>query len=201
MRQIFVRPRVQLMAAHRIDTERLRLRVPTLADAEDVARLIGNWRVAYWLVRVPYPYRVEHARAWIERSLEERAAGLGWPFLIERRDDRALVGSIDLSIEDDRSSGALGYWVAEEWWGHGYATEAGQAMVRFAFEVALLNQVTASVLPENARSVRVLEKAGFRHAGPRHEETYERGRVDIEYFTLERPNARPPGRSTGWIRR
>ncbi len=183
-------PETCLMTERGIDTARLRMRAPSAADAAEIALLLGNWHVAHWLVRVPYPYRVEHARSWIERSLEERAEGVGWPFLIERRDDGALIGSIDLSVEDDRTSGAIGYWLGEKFWGRGYATEAAAVMVRFAFEIVMLNQVTANVLPDNGRSVRVLEKAGFSHIGRREEETYERGRVDTEYFLIRRPSRR-----------
>jgi RimJ/RimL family protein N-acetyltransferase len=166
---------------------RLRLRPPTAADAFEIARLVGNVRVAHWLVRVPVPYRLEHAKSWIDRSLDERAAGIGWPFLIERRQDRGLVGSIDLSIEEGRSSsGALGYWIGEEFWGQGYAPEAGHAMLEFAFDILGLEEVTANVLPENSRSVRVLEKIGLWHIGPRAEETAERGKVDTEFFVLRR---------------
>ena len=175
-----------MIASHRIDTTRLRLRPPSAADATEIARLVGNVRVAHWLVRVPVPYRLEHARSWIDRSLDERAAGIGWPFLMERREDRALIGSIDLSIEDDRSSGALGYWIAESLWGQGYAAEAGAAMLQFAFDIIGLDEVTANVLPENSRSVRVLEKIGLHHLGRREEETLERGKVDTEFFALRR---------------
>jgi len=108
MRWPIVRPRVRTVNANRIDTERLILRTPNPDYASEISRMIGNWRVAHWLVRVPYPYRIEHAVAWIERSNEERAAGVGWPFLIIRRDGNEMVGSIDLSIDDDnRSSGAI----------------------------------------------------------------------------------------------
>lgn len=187
MRQLGVKPQVRVVASHRIDTMRLRLRPPGAADAAEIARLVGNVRVAHWLVRVPVPYRLEHARSWIERSLDERAAGIGWPFLMERRHDRALIGSIDLSIEDDdRSSGALGYWIGEEFWGRGYAAEAGVVMLQFAFDIIGLDEVTANVLPENSRSVRVLQKIGLRHLGRREEETCERGKVDTEFFALRR---------------
>jgi RimJ/RimL family protein N-acetyltransferase len=41
-------------------------------------------------------------------------------------------------------------------------------------------------LPDNQRSIRVLEKAGFRHVGQQAEDTVERGRVDTELFTIKR---------------
>ncbi len=184
--EIAVRPHVRVLSTQRIDTTRLRLRPPAPADIRQIARLVGNWQVAYWLVRVPFPYDVDQARAWVERSSQDRADGIGWPFLIERRDDRAVVGSVDLSIEGERTTGALGYWIGEEFWGRGYASEACDGMMRFAFEIAMLDIVTANVLPENHRSVRVLEKAGFRRLGRRREEAYDHAIVDTEHFAIDR---------------
>ncbi len=190
MKVFGIKPRVRVVASHRIDTDRLLLRSPVAADAPTISPILGNWNVAHWVVRVPFPYRTEHAAAWIERSNEERSAGVGWPFLVIRRDDGALLGSMDLSIEDDPTSGALGYWLGEEYWGLGYATEAAIAIVGYAFHNLKLNEVTASTLPENGRSIRVLEKAGLIHIGRRSEDTIERGRVETEYFSLRRAHWR-----------
>jgi RimJ/RimL family protein N-acetyltransferase len=181
-----IKPRARLLAGHRIDTERLLLRPPVLADAQPIARLLGDWEVARWLVRVPYPYRLEHARAWVERSAEERAGGAGWPFVIQLRGSDVLVGSMDLSVEPDRMSGTLGYWLGQPYWGQGYATEAALAMVEFGFEVALLTRIVAHALPDNARSLEVLEKAGLVRTERRIEETFDSGRVEVESLMLDR---------------
>jgi len=179
-------PRARIVASHRIDTDRLLLRSPNVADAPRISELMGNWDVARWLVRVPFPYRVAHAEAWIERSSQERAASMGWPFIMVRRSDGVLLGSMDLSLEADRITGTLGYWVGEDYWGQGYATEAARAVVEFAFETLNLKSVTANALPDNDRSIRVLEKAGLRYVDRRPEDTVERGRVDTDFFALER---------------
>jgi RimJ/RimL family protein N-acetyltransferase len=181
-----IKPRIRVVAAHRIDTDRLLLRAPITADAEPIAGLMENWNVASWLVRVPFPYRVEHAAAWIERSIQERAAGVGWPYLIVRRDGNVLMGCMDISIESDARVGTLGYWLGEPFWGLGYATEAAKAVIGFAFDILKLSEVNASALPDNERSMRVLEKAGMTHVGREVEDTVERGRVDVEAFVLQR---------------
>jgi RimJ/RimL family protein N-acetyltransferase len=157
-----------------------------MADAPRISELLGSWDVARWLVRVPYPYRVAHAETWIERSVEERAASVGWPFIMVLRDGGALIGSMDLSLEPDRMTAALGYWIGEDYWGQGYATEAARAVLEFAFDILKLNAVVASALPDNDRSIRVLRKAGLGYVDRRPEDTVERGRVDTEFFALDR---------------
>jgi [ribosomal protein S5]-alanine N-acetyltransferase len=186
MRMFGLKPRMRVVSGSRIDTDRLVLRCPVASDASRISQLLGNWNVAHWVVRVPFPFRPEHAAAWIARSAEERAARVGWPFLIMLRDENAMVGSMDLSIESDRSSGAIGYWLGEDYWGQGYATEAAVAVIGFAFDILKLNEVTANALPDNQRSIRVLEKAGLRHVGHQVEDTVERGQVDPELFALKR---------------
>jgi ribosomal-protein-alanine N-acetyltransferase len=59
----------------------------------------------------------------------------------------------------------LGYWVARDRGGRGYATEAVRRTVAFAFEVAGLHRVQAAVMPRNEPSLRVLLKNGFRREG------------------------------------
>ena len=180
------KPRIRVVSGSRIDTDRLVLRCPIASDAARISVLLGNWNVAHWVVREPFPFWPEHAAAWIARSADERASGIGWPFLITLRDGDTMLGSMDLSIEGDASTGALGYWLGEDYWGQGYATEAAIAMIGFAFDILQLKEVTANALPDNQRSIRVLEKAGFRHVGQQAEDTVERGRVDTELFTIKR---------------
>ena len=179
-------PRLKVVASHRIDTDRLLLRSPAMSDASRITDIMGRWDIARWLVRVPYPYRMAHAEAWIERSAEERAAATGWPFMIVLRQSGMLIGSMDLSIEADRTTGALGYWVGEDYWGRGYATEAALGIIEFAFDILKLETVTASALPDNGRSIRVLTKAGLTYVDRRPEDTVERGRVDTDFFSLDR---------------
>ncbi len=186
MRMFGLKPRLRVVSASRIDTERLILRCPVPADAERISLLLGNWNVAHWVVRVPYPFRPEHAAAWIARSAEERAAGIGWPYLVTLREGGTMIGSMDLSIEGDSTAGALGYWLGEDYWGQGYASEAAAAMIGFAFDMLKLSEVSANALPDNRRSIRVLEKAGMRHVGSQVEDTIERGRVDTELFSIKR---------------
>jgi hypothetical protein len=57
MRGFSLKPRVRVIAAHRIDTDRLLLRSPIIDDAAAISPLLANWDIVHWLVRVPFPYR------------------------------------------------------------------------------------------------------------------------------------------------
>jgi ribosomal-protein-alanine N-acetyltransferase len=79
----------------------------------------------------------------------------------------ALVGRVALNeiVRGVFGNAYLGYFVDEAVNGRGYATEAVRQAVRFGFDEAGLHRVQAAVVPRNAASVRVLEKAGFREEG------------------------------------
>jgi [ribosomal protein S5]-alanine N-acetyltransferase len=79
----------------------------------------------------------------------------------------ALVGQVQLSHVMRRAmqSCTLGYFVDRAENGKGYATDATRLALRFAFEHAGLHRVEAGTLTDNHRSMRVLQKAGFRHEG------------------------------------
>jgi ribosomal-protein-alanine N-acetyltransferase len=82
-------------------------------------------------------------------------------------DGDELVGRLQLSgISPSPFENAyLGYFVSEQHNGRGYATEAVRQAVDAAFGELDLHRVQAAVIPRNVASVRVLEKAGFRHEG------------------------------------
>jgi RimJ/RimL family protein N-acetyltransferase len=56
---------------------------------------------------------------------------------------------------------ALGYYIASQYWHHGFATEAGKAFIHFGFNELALNRIVATVEKGNDASVRVLQKLGF----------------------------------------
>ena len=101
----------------------------------------------------------------LETECSEWDADKGFPFGIFDLSAQELVGRIALShvVRGGWQNAVLGYYVDRERNGNGYATEAAQLMVGFAFERAGLHRLQAGVLPRNTPSIRVLEKAGFRY--------------------------------------
>jgi ribosomal-protein-alanine N-acetyltransferase len=81
--------------------------------------------------------------------------------------DGTLVGrvSLDNVVRGAWQNATLGYFVDHEQNGKGIATEAIRLAVAYGFEEASLHRVQAGVMPRNARSIRVLEKVGFRFEG------------------------------------
>lgn len=108
--------------------------------------------------------------AWRQRLRQyrhERRQGTGETFLILDRINDDLVGGI--SIGNIRrgvaQSGHIGYWMGEKHSGKGLMSEALSLVTEYGILTLGLHRIEAACIPDNKRSIRVLEKAGFRSEG------------------------------------
>ena len=108
--------------------------------------------------RFPQPYTPQDAHEWIDHTLAEDP-----PLNLAITVNAEAAGGIGIIPGDDihRRSAEIGYWLGEEFWGRGIATEAVKAASRWVFENYDLNRLWAGVFEHNAASARVLVKAGF----------------------------------------
>ena len=152
-------------------TERLTLRTLRTEDAASLHRLINDWEVCRSLAAVPFPYARELADQWIEQARSEIEAGTAYHVAITGADgaQEVLVGGVGLRLAEDRRSGSLGYWVGRRFWGHGVASEAAGRLARWALANLHLERLVASAAADNAGSIAVLRRIGFRQTGEGHE--------------------------------
>lgn len=151
-----------------IQTARLVLRKPTLADAEAVyERYAGDADVARYL-GWPRHRSIEETRLFLAHSDAEWSRWPAGPYLIENQSREILLGSTGLAFET-LSVASTGYVLARGAWGNGYATEALTAVVAVALELGV-SQLYALCHSGHARSIRVLEKCGFHLEERRHGE-------------------------------
>ncbi|MDX2159012.1 MAG: GNAT family protein [Hyphomicrobiaceae bacterium] len=103
----------------------------------------------------------------LKRYRHDRRHDMGYAYLVMRRSDGALVGGVTLSNvrRGISQSASVGYWTGSSFVRQGYAGEALAAILKHAFEVLELNRIEAACMPVNRASIRVLERAGFRHEG------------------------------------
>ena len=148
-----------------LSTERLSLRPLVEADFSALALGLGDREVSRWLRTVPHPYGIADARAFFEIVREGREQASLEDFVITTTNDGRLVGGIGLRFSEDSTEAALGYWIAREHWGCGYATEAARRVVGFAMRERQssipLARIEAHAYVGNERSRRVLTHCGF----------------------------------------
>lgn len=144
-----------------VRTSRLFLRPGWAEDAPALAEAINDAAIARMLARVPHPYGLEDARAFLAAA----QAGDLPSLLIFRRTagQPRLVGGAALTRDgsDDARAAQLGYWIARPYWGLGYATEAARGILAIGFDSLRLTDVTACHHLDNPASGRVLDKLGF----------------------------------------
>lgn len=140
-----------------IRTARLTLRPLVQGDAARVAELAGDWDVARMTARVPYPYTLVDADHWI-RSIGDGEYVRGIDL------DGRLIGACGYVV-DDSGAAEIGYWIGRDFWGHGFATEAGRAVVAHSLGPAGFKRLVCCHFTDNPASGRVIRKLGFRLIG------------------------------------
>ena len=162
-----------------LETERLTIRPYRKADIPELLPLVGTREVAATTLRIAHPYTEQDARAFLKLAKEPDKLWLA----ITLRADGRQIGGIGLRIDEQHRHAELGYWLGVPYWGHGYATEAGREMLRYAFDGLRLHRVFATHFRHNPSSGRVLKKLGMRYEGRQREHLLKWGEfVDSEMY-------------------
>lgn len=148
-----------------ITTNRLILRLFQKSDAEAVVLLCNNYNIYKNTLYLPYPYTIEDALKWIEPHLENYTANKSYEFAITDKDSGEVYGAIALTNNKRFNNGEMAYWIGEEFWGNGFATEAAQAILQFAFDEKQYHKVFARYFKSNQASGRVMQKLGMKQEG------------------------------------
>ena len=153
-------------------SERLRMRPWRVGDLLDFHRIFGDGRVIWW---GPEPSELASKRrleAIVGRGAPPEPSGAGGSipdtatyFAVELERTGAVVGNVTLGPAAFDSAMELGYHLAFDAWGNGYATEAAQATLQYAFGTLEQPRVVAAVAQNNARSLRVVERLGMHRVG------------------------------------
>ena len=171
----------------RLETERLVLRPWREGDEPSLVRHANNRKVSINLRdHFPYPYTLDDARAWIGRC--RTAAQPPHAFAIEHEDE--AIGGIGLQPMSDvsRYTAEVGYWLGEEYWGQGFATEALRRLTAYAFQNLQYERLEAWVFATNPTSGKVLEKAGYEHEATLRRSAFKEGRfLDCHLYVRLRP--------------
>jgi RimJ/RimL family protein N-acetyltransferase len=159
MQQDIAMPLVRGSIDCALQTDRLLLRRPTLADVKAIARLANDRRIADNTRHLPHPYSPDHAVEFIRALASERRNSA---FLIESNQTPIGIVGIDWCPPE---APELGYWLGVDFWGQGFGTEAARAVIDFGFEQSDATQLLAGARVANPASRHILEKCGFQWSG------------------------------------
>ena len=144
-------------------TERLLLREWRDTDFEPFAALNGDRRVMEYF---PAPFDRTASDAFALRIRDEFARHPFGRWAVEAPGIAPFIGFVGLSVPNFTAFFTpcveVGWRLAFNHWGRGYATEAAKAAIDFGFREAGLSEIVSFTAPANARSVRVMEKLGMK---------------------------------------
>lgn len=152
-------------------------------DTAQLVAMFDDAEIARW-TRAPTPYREADALEWLitQRALARRGSSLSLA-IAEPGDDR-LLGSITLRMLPDER-GEFGYALARWARGRGAGTRALTLFSQWAFVAAGRERLEVTVEPENGRSLRLAERAGYRREGLLRSHHSNKGRrVDVVMLAL-----------------
>lgn len=144
-------------------TDRLLLVPPSERHVADVFDYGGDPEFCAYISARPFTSQ-EQARDFLRALIDDNFAGRRSYWVVTLKDTGAAIGTMGFNFLFDRSSGVadFGYGIARSHWGAGLFQEAARAVVRYGFETLGLKRIQATTRADNARSVRGVEKAGFR---------------------------------------
>lgn len=144
-----------------IRTQRLLLRPAFPEDAREMFAAMGDQAMVRMLARVPWPYLAEHAAAYCNQPLDVLA--MRFVIALPNEPGAPIVGMVGID-EREGEELCLGYWIARDWRGRGFAVEAAGAALDAA---AMLGhrRVTAGHWLDNPASGAVLKRIGFAETG------------------------------------
>ena len=139
-----------------INTQRLLLRTITQADLDAVAAMWGDVEGGRYMPDPCYQSGAE-----IAEVLEDDPDCPVYYFVAFRIGSDEIMGTCSLGLENAKAHEySIGYNVAKEYWGNGYAGEMVYALIDFARSLGI-KSITAPVAKANKASNRVMEKCGF----------------------------------------
>jgi RimJ/RimL family protein N-acetyltransferase len=145
-------------------TERLLMRAPRYGDYERWVKLLADPEVGAGLGK---PSGLTPHEAWLDLAVLSGH----WPlrgfghWALESLESGELVGRAGLYHPPDWPGLEVGWTVAREHWGNGYATEAGRAACEWAHDALGTRHILSLISPSNGRSIRVAQKLGMQPEG------------------------------------
>lgn len=152
-----------------LQTDRLLIRTWTEADADDALAIYGSADVAHWLSPAMEQVRDTTTmrailQAWIEAQRNLIVPSGHWA--VVRREDGKVIGGLmirllppyDVDLE-------ISWQLSPDTWGHGYATEASRALMRWAFDEGKIDELFAVARPHNARAIATAGRLGMEWVG------------------------------------
>ncbi|AKT43356.1 GNAT family N-acetyltransferase [Chondromyces crocatus] len=165
---MLILPPRQELRSRPIETERLLLFPIDGSDGPEIWHAVSSSRSALqrWLPWVQFHTDAAASTRFAEACASDWEHGRALRFVIRERAHRSFAGVVGLeSCVHIHRSCELGYWLRRESTGRGLMTEACRAVLTFAFQQMGAHRVRVAAATDNAASLAVIGRLGFRFEG------------------------------------
>lgn len=165
-----------------IETERLILRQWDMGDINDVVEGLNNLNVTKWLAGAPFPYTIEDAKHFIQKTIDNDLYNFA---IILKSENKAIGGTQLTNVSLDNGTAGGGIWINEKYQGYGYGSEAFGARIKYAFEVLGLRRLENGYFKGNEKSHKMQLRFGYKDEGIRRQRFISKatGKIEDEYIT------------------
>ena len=170
-----------------LDTADLVLRRPAGKDAKDIFRYASDPEVARYVLWEPHR-SLSETRAFVRFLRSRLRAGYPSSWVVVLKSSCTVIGTIGfIWYSEENRSAELGYSFSREYWNHGYATQALQAVIDAVFRSLPVNRLEAQHDVRNPASGRVMEKCGLRQEGILRDRIVNKGEyVNVALYAILR---------------
>jgi ribosomal-protein-alanine N-acetyltransferase len=149
-----------------LETQRLILRDFVESDWQEVHNYASDPEVVHYL---PFgPNTEEDTKNFLLPEIKSQRKRLRQHFAlaVTLKAEKKLIGGCHICVTNpEKQEGSIGFCIAKEFWGQGYATEAVEKLLKFGFQQLRLHRIFATCDPKNTVALRVLIKVGMRQEG------------------------------------
>ena len=159
-----------------LKTERLSLRAMHPIDAEDMYDYARRPEVSEFLLWEPHP-SVAYTKQYLGYIQSRYALGDFYDWAVIDRESRRMIGTCGFTrIDTANDTAEIGYVLNPDFRGRGYALEAAQKVIEFAFSELGVHRIEARFMEGNQASLRVMEKLGMTFEGYHRDAIFVKGR-------------------------
>jgi len=143
-----------------LETERLVLTTWQLSDSIALRPIATDVEVMRYITG-GVPWTDERIQSFVTREVElfSERGFCRWKLLLKSTEE--MIGFCGVGFWRDDPDPEIGWWLARKYWGRGLATEAARVALRDAFERVGFHRIISIAKPENAASIRIMEKVGL----------------------------------------
>ncbi|WP_164669014.1 GNAT family N-acetyltransferase [Virgibacillus doumboii] len=144
-----------------ISTKRILMRQLTVADIKEFYEIVKKNSVGEWL-GIGNGMSFEESEQYVNKIIKHWNQHSFGVWAVVNKSTKEIMGHCGLRYIDDTENIEIIYLLDPKFWGMGYATEAGNAAIKFAFKSLKINKLTARVRTNNLKSKKVIDKLGFK---------------------------------------